>query len=265
MDVEEVRVDERDGLPPDVALLWGLRESPRRGRRPGLTLAEIVAAAVALADREGLAAVSMARVAAALGNSTMALYRYVASKDELLLLMSDAGLEGPPPIPADAPWREQLTAWAHAVLAAIRRHPWYREIPITGPPMGPNNMAWLDRALAALGATDLDESGKFLVVSGLLPIVHGQARLAIDLAAGRGEDPAAFEGEFGRVMTAVADPRRFPALARALSAGVFDDGDPEPPGGSGLDAEFAFSLACYLDGVEAFMAARGHRPGAGTG
>src|SRR4051794_12946874 len=74
-------------LPPEVAQLWGRRPVVRRGRRPGLGLEEITRAAVRVADAEGLAAVSMARVAQELGNATIALYRHVGGKDELLLLV----------------------------------------------------------------------------------------------------------------------------------------------------------------------------------
>ena len=89
--------EESTALPAGVRLLWGL-DKPRGGD-PSLrfSLDEVVAAAIEVADTEGLAAVSMARVAQQLGSSTMALYRYVASKDDLLLLMSDAAI-GPPPV-----------------------------------------------------------------------------------------------------------------------------------------------------------------------
>ena len=88
-------------VPERVALLWGLRPTTRRGRRPSLTLGDITRAAVRIADAEGLAAVSMSRVAAELGSSTMALYRYVSDKNELLTLMVDNAWGGPPR-PSDA-------------------------------------------------------------------------------------------------------------------------------------------------------------------
>ncbi|MGY1812393.1 TetR/AcrR family transcriptional regulator [Blastococcus sp. SYSU D00820] len=248
-------------LPPDVALLWGRRPAPRRGRAPSLTLAAITAAAIRIADAEGLAAVSMARVAGELGSAPMSLYRYVASKDELLLLMSDAALEDPPERLPGADWRERLTAWAFGVLGMLRRHPWYREIPIKGPPAGPRNLAWLDRALAAFEDVPVAEEEKLLVVMGLMPVVHGQARLSIDLAAGYAEDPAAFGAAYGAALAALVDPVRLPALSRTVAAGVFAPGDPgaeevPPEGYDDYGPEFAFALNCYFDGVAAFLAHR---------
>jgi AcrR family transcriptional regulator len=257
-------VTEEIDLPADIALLWGRRPAARRGRKPSLSLDEIAAAAVRLADAEGLGAVSMSRVAAELGSATMALYRYVASKDELLLLMSDAALEEPPAEPLAGEWRERVATWAREVLAAIRRHPWYRDIPIKGPPAGPRNLAWLDRGLAALGDVDLDEEDKLLVYLGLLPLVHGQVRLSIDLQAGFAEDPEAFGARYGAALQRLVDPARMPALARAVAAGLFGPGGPPGAEGrrgeagaeDGFEAEFEFALNCYLDGVEAFVSRR---------
>ena len=81
--------DDRTVLPPSLELLWGRREVGRRGPKPGLNVDAIVAAAVDIANAEGLAAVSMARVAKAVGFTTMSLYRYVTNKDELLQLMKE--------------------------------------------------------------------------------------------------------------------------------------------------------------------------------
>jgi AcrR family transcriptional regulator len=244
---------EGQDLPDDIALLWGRRPPARRGRKPSLTLDEITAAAVRVADAEGLGAVSMARVAAELGSATMALYRYVASKDELLLLMSDAALEEPPVEPLTGEWRERVAAWAREVLGMIRRHPWYREVPIKGPPAGPRNLAWLDRGLAALGDLDIDEADKLLVYLGVLPLVHGHVRLSIDLQAGFAEDPEAFGARYSAALRTVVDPVRMPALGRAVAAGVFDPEASADEGAGTLDAEFEFALNCYLDGVEAFV------------
>lgn len=248
-------------LPPDVALLWGRRPAPRRGRAPGMSAEGIAQAAIGLADAEGLAAVSMARVAAELGSATMSLYRYVASKDELLLLMADVVLPEPPAAMPGADWRERLTAWAYAVLGVMRAHPWYREIPIKGPPAGPRNLLWFDRALGALADVPIAEEEKTVVVTGLLPIVHGQARLAIDLAVGYDEDPEAFGARYARSLASLVDPVGYPALSRAVAAGVFGPAGPPdeaapPEGFDDFAPEFAFALSCYFDGVAGFIAAR---------
>src|SRR5919199_6276160 len=107
-------------LPAIVARAWGLQQPGTRGPRPGLSLERVVDAAIAVARTEGLAAVSMARVAATLGVSTMGLYRYVAGKNELLTLMVDRAW-GVPPSPAgdaDGGWREGVARWAWGLHAA---------------------------------------------------------------------------------------------------------------------------------------------------
>ncbi|GAA2826494.1 TetR/AcrR family transcriptional regulator [Kribbella solani] len=237
-------------LPADVALMWRVRAAPRRGPKPALTLDDIVAAAVAIADEEGdLGAVSMARVAERLGNSTMALYRHVKSKDDLLVLMSDAAVERPDPLPAGIGWRTGLTFWADGVMTAIRKHKWYANVPISGPPAGPNNLAWFDLALGALQGTGLPEEAKVGVVMGLITYVQGQIRVSFDLTAGFDDDPAAFE-HYGATLARVVDPRVYPAVAKVLAAGVFAAGVGFEESN---DADFDFGLQLYLDGVAAFI------------
>jgi AcrR family transcriptional regulator len=127
---------------------WGLRARPSKGPKRGLSLARIVEAAIKVAVSEGLAAVSMSRVASELGAATMSLYRYLATKDELLTLMMDAAVGSPPVAPSDAGWREALVRWAWGYLAVLRRHPWMLRVPISGPPATPNHLAWLEVGLA---------------------------------------------------------------------------------------------------------------------
>jgi AcrR family transcriptional regulator len=236
-------------LPADVALMWRMRDASRRGPKPSLTVDDITRAAIEIADAEGLAAVSMARVAERLGNSTMALYRHVKSKDELLVLMSDAALERPEPLPEGVDWRTGLTFWAEGVLVAVRKHRWYSKLPISGPPAGPNNLAWLDSALGALEDTGLPEGAKVGVVMGLMTYVQGEIRLSLDLAAGYADNPAAFS-QYGAILARVVDPRQLPALAKVMDAGVFDTvGSFEAES----DEDFDFGLQLYLDGVAGFI------------
>jgi AcrR family transcriptional regulator len=241
-------------LPDDIALLWGLRETPRRGRKPALTAADVTGAAIAVADAEGLGAVSMARVAAELGNSTMALYRYVKSKDELLTLMSDAALEDPPELPADGDWRSGLKLLAHGMMGVLRRHPWYVQLPVSGPPAGPRNLRWFDRILTALAGTRLDPGEQVGIVMGLLTFVHGEMRLRADLAAGFQDNPEAFSRTYSAVLRRLVDPRSMPALHRIVQAGVFDIDTLYDE--RELDTDFDFTLDRYLDGVAAYLDAR---------
>src|ERR1700751_4939270 len=100
-------------LPPGLDLLWGRRERGKRGPRAGLSADAIVAAAVRLADAEGLEAVSMARVAHELGFTTMSLYRHVGSKEELLQLMWNASALGAENLVLEGHgWRSRLRMWA---------------------------------------------------------------------------------------------------------------------------------------------------------
>ena len=110
-----------DALPESVAAAWGVRERPLRGPKPALSLPRIVAAAVRVADAEGLDAVSMGRVSAELGAAPMSLYRHVSSKEELLTLMVDAAWGESPPLRAlGEGWRAGLSRWAWTMLGGLR-------------------------------------------------------------------------------------------------------------------------------------------------
>ena len=124
-------------LPPSIELLWGLREAGSRGPRRGLSLARIVEAGISVAQTEGVAALSMARIAKELGVGTMSLYRYVESKDELLQTMVDTALGTPPAPGAGEDWRAGLMRWAVGVRAAYHGHPWTLRVPISGPATWP--------------------------------------------------------------------------------------------------------------------------------
>lgn len=236
-------------LPDDVALLWGLRDAPRRGPKAQLTVSDIVRAAVAVADADGLDAVSMARVASELGNATMAIYRHVRSKDELLTLMVDAAVETPPPLP-EGDWRAAILAWSKAIIAVARRHPWYAQIPTRRPPIGPNNLAWFDSALGALEPTRLDPGERVRVVMGLITYVQGHVRLGFELSAGHAADPGAFGSRFGALLATVVDPRQMPALGAVVATGVFDE-DLTTGFEEDIDADFTYGLNIYLDGIAA--------------
>jgi AcrR family transcriptional regulator len=100
--------------------LWRIRAQPARGPKPALSLERITDTAIEIGDAEGLAAVSMQRVAADLGFTKMSLYRYLPGKAELVALMVERAIGEPPTLDADD-WRAGLKEWSHSLLAGYLR------------------------------------------------------------------------------------------------------------------------------------------------
>jgi AcrR family transcriptional regulator len=253
MESEAADEEPGTGLPASIEAAWGVRGRRPKGPRPHLSLDRIVEAGVRVAAAEGLAAVSMGRVAAELGASPMSLYRYVAAKDELLALMVDAASHPAPDPPApDEGWREGLARWAWAYHAALRRHPWILRIPISGPPATPNQIRWLEVGLTCLRGTGLAEREKLSIVILLSGFVRQEATLSADVDAAiraAGATPEQTVSRYGRALARLTDPLRFPALRAVIDCGVFDE--PDDP-----DGEFVFGLERLLDGVEALVRSR---------
>jgi AcrR family transcriptional regulator len=244
-------------LPPGLEAAWGRKREPSRGPRPELSLQRIVEAGVALADARGLDAVSMSRVASRLGAGTMALYRYVRTKEELLLLMVDAALgEAPVARGPDEPWRAALERWALAELASLRQRPWMVRVPISGPPIAPHQAAWFDRGLGCLKSTGLEEMEKLAALQLVDGVVRHQATLEADLRlAAREPQSLAAQGiqAYGRSLAGLIDVVSFPSLSALLAAGVFEASDDSP------ESEFVFGLERVLDGIETLVRRRSAR------
>ena len=172
----------------------------------------VVAAAIAIADEAGLAAVTMAAVAKRCGFTTMSLYRHVASKDELVRRMLDDGLGTAAAVRHDRLARRP-GAWARAMLDMLDRHPWGIDIPITGMLDTHAQLSWLDRGLEALAAPGLHEGDKAELVLLLNGYVFWAARLRRPGArtTRRGGRPAR------------ARPLGLPVAGGVLAAGVFED------------------------------------------
>lgn len=244
--------------------LWGLE--PQKAPREGLSLEKVVQAAIAVADAEGLGAVSMSRVAKELGFTTMSLYRHVDSKDELLELMLDAAAQEPPEELGDSGgWRAGLTAWTWAMLGLLRQRPWVVELPITAIPSGPGQLAWVEAGLRTLRDTALTGLERFSVVQLLATHVRGQAALSAQLGgamARAGRDWHEAEQEWARDLAAVLDAERFPELSKLMASGALAPAPSDQ--GYDPDAEFRFGLERILDGVEALIRRRGGPPAAAT-
>lgn len=226
-------------------LLWAATDRPRRGPKPGLSVDHIVQAAVAIADKDGLRAVTMQRVAQHLGVTTMALYRYVAGKSELVDGMLEAVVGPPPGMDTARDWRTKLEIWARANLAIFQRHPWALHAILTTPPLGPSRLAWFESALTALSGAGMSPAETIATVSLVDDQVRGAAQLELALAM----TPEFGAGWARAVERAVADDR-FPTLTALAAAGAFGSG-----GDTSWD-HFAFGLKRVLDGVESYVRAR---------
>ncbi len=246
-------MDEELDLPPSLAAAWGVRGRPQKGPRPALSLDRIVDAAVSVAASEGLAAVSMSRVATVLGASTMSLYRYVAAKDELLALMLDVATGAPPPIPSDVEgWRAGLSHWAWSIRRGIRRHPWMVHLPLSGPPITPHQIAWLEQGLHFLAGTGLADTEKLSIILLISGYVWRESTLAVDIMTAMNADNKwqQVTNEYSTTLSKLIDAEHFPEVSRLISSGAFDQ--PDHP-----DTEFVFGLARILDGIDILVQARG--------
>jgi AcrR family transcriptional regulator len=198
---------------------------------------------VRLADELGLAEFSMNKLAASLNSPTMSLYRYIPSKNDLLTLMLDAAF-GPIPAmaPSPTPWRAGLKFWAKSLFAVYLTHPWMLDVRISGLPMTPNPLQWIDYGLQSLNDTGLgedDQLGALLLLDGH---VRGSARLANDLHDAGGDATSA--PPFSETMSQLVHEERYPALARLIASGAIDSPSDADP------ARFEFGLARVLDGIE---------------
>lgn len=237
-------------LPPGLDLLWGRRERGHRGPRPGLSVEAIVDAAVAVADADGLAAVSMARVASELGFTPMSLYRYVNSKDELLALMWNASAKGVETLTSEGEdWRERLRAWALIQREAIDRHPWICDMPMAQPPMGPNSLAFLELGLSTLDDTPLSDEAKLRMIGLLSSYTLSEARMAHDAARAAAGKDASAAPSMEALLRELVSAERYPRLHRIAWAGELGD---DPSGFSEAD-EFAYGVERILDAVQVLI------------
>jgi AcrR family transcriptional regulator len=240
-----------DRPPTRLERLWR-RDELDRSPRLGLSLERVVQSGVELADTDGLAAVSMKRVAERLGFTTMSLYRYVASKDELLLHMHDTVWRPPPGL--DAPldgWRSGLQRWAWEQHLIMQRHPWLDEVRLIDRAGTPSQIAWMDLGLRALTGAPLTEYLKVAVLLLLSGYVSSHARLASTADEGSGHGLLGGSDQasdtFGELLRTFVSADRFPALHAAVVGGAF--ARVEDP----TYAPFELGLDLMLDGIDRQM------------
>lgn len=249
-------------LPPGLDLLWGRRTKGQRGPKPGLSVDEIVEAAVELADANGLEAVSMANVAKRLGFTTMSLYRYVSSKDELLALMWNASAQGAESLELEGDtWRDRLRQWAVIQRQMLDQHAWITQMPMAAPPMAPNSLAFVECGLSAMDDVELLDSQKMLAIGLISSYTLSEARMAYDArraaqaaVSGGGADAAGAtpadcdpDASYSGLLRLLVDEKSYPRLHRMAW-------NTEPIAQPTDDWEgFESGLECILDGIAAMV------------
>jgi AcrR family transcriptional regulator len=241
-----------------LQLMWGKAEAPKRGPKAKVAVAELVAAAVRIADAEGISAVSTRRVAEAVGISAMSFYTHIPDKAVLLDLMLDAvagpavdGQEAQVFTPAD--WRANVAFVAREHRAFFLRHPWVLQVATHRPVLGPNTMRAYDYFLAAFDGLELSEVEMDLSVTMMANYVHGAVR---DVARARmvKELTGMSDDEWWYTIQPfieTIDYSPYPVASRVgpVVGELYGLGDP--------DRAFEFGLERMLDGLAVMIERRG--------
>ncbi|QDP94842.1 TetR/AcrR family transcriptional regulator [Microlunatus elymi] len=262
------------GLPRAVAIAWGMVADPQRGPKRELSHERIVEAAIELADAEGIGAVTMSKVASSLGFTTMALYRYVTAKDDLLQLMQDAVLEqllgtADPELQPQredqvgSGWERELRLIADQLYAMYREHPWMIEIPVASAQLlMPNNLALVDsamRAMRQLPIADHEKIGALLLIS---TFVRGAADLVRDIGGRIDPVIGGAPGSRAQLIKELISEERYPYLRPLVESGIYTAGVDAPVDDDPSDYDFGIQL--ILAGIANHAADPSQQMGAAT-
>ena len=231
-----------------IELLWEPAASaPSRGPKPKFGLDDVVATGVSIADADGLARLSMRKVATRLGVGAMSLYTYVPGRDELLELMVNR-VHAELTLPAeDLPWRASVEQQVGERWRMYERHPWLLDLNMARMPVGPHVLD-ADEALyaavfrAGLRGTDVVSTTN-LIIWQLLGAARSQI-LESDEARRTGTSAEAYWESRASFWETYFDDQRYPTMAAVWEAGGFDD-----------DQAYAFNrlLARLLDALESSL------------
>lgn len=253
----------RDSKSPDLqrslTLLWAGNSRGQRGPRAQLNVERIAHAAIRIADADGLEALSMQRIATELGYSTMSIYNHIPSKDLLLEVVADIAAGNPPELDSAADFRHAVRHWVGVLWAGFQARPWLLRIPLDHAPIGPNQLAWLDRLLQPLLTAGLVGGEARAAALHLTAVVRGTAQISIDMTSAHkteGGFPHT-EADLAQALADLIDPHGYPALAAVHAAETTSDhSGHKQADGEALPIELSFGVDRFLDGVEAWVAAK---------
>jgi AcrR family transcriptional regulator len=206
--------------------IWTRPERSARGPAPEHSRAEIAAAGIALADTDGLGAVTMRSVAAAISTGPASLYRYVANRAELVEIMADQarGELAYRHAGGDTP-ATRLLAIAREGRALYRRHPWLLDVP-AAPIPGPNAVAFIEHCLAALAGGGLSGAARMETVGLFSGAVRLIAQTEIEQRRA-GQDAAMWQRELAAYLAGMVAAGQHPHLAAALADAPPPPSDPD--------------------------------------
>ena len=236
--------------------LWEVDASEAAEEREGgkgLGVGKIVRAGIALADDEGLEGVSVRKLAQRLSVSTMAAYRHIGSRDEVIAAMVDVAFGPPPVLSGDSEdWAGGLRCWALAVHARYDAHPWLLDAPVRGMPTGPHRLRWLEAVLQVLAGAGLElqeQLNAALLVDG-----HVRTVAALKRSLGTAAHDTRRSGPETWLLTRL-ESDGLTSMAQVLKTGVLDDEQ-----GYELD----YGLDRIIAGIEADSASDGDRSADGA-
>ncbi|ROO88871.1 TetR family transcriptional regulator [Actinocorallia herbida] len=199
-------------------IIWARPARSTRGPNPSLTLERIARASVALADAEGLDALTMRRLAKELGTGTMSLYRYVESKDDLLDIMKDIVLTEIPR-PAHPDWRTGLGWLAHQIRAQTHRHPWLAQTDAPFLFLSPHGIEYVEYLYGIIDGLGLSADAMMNAVSTVVAYATGAVRQEL-ASARRAADAGVTEGEWmrahGPYLATLLATGRYPLMKRVV-------------------------------------------------
>lgn len=230
----------RESLPRYALYAWRTGRKNEVEKTSKLNTRKVVQGAIELAGREGLDSLTIRNLAEHLGVTAMAVYRHIASREELLLLMVDKSLGEPPDaIHLATNWQQALEAWGFGLFARYQDHPWVLDLLAPGLPTTPNHVAWVEVFLKAMESCRLTLQQKMdaaLLIDGH---VRNIANLTRQDKAERIEATiAAASGWLPQVL----DPAKYPNFLKVLQEGVLEDA---------TGPELSFGLSSIIAGLEA--------------
>ncbi|MHB8812754.1 MAG: TetR/AcrR family transcriptional regulator [Steroidobacteraceae bacterium] len=224
---------------------WGKKPVRTRGPKSTLSADQIAQVAIRLADAEGLAAVTMQRLARELGLTTMAIYRYFRAKADLVALMIDSASDSPLHFDKSLlPWNRRLQEWAHRCAAIYTKHPWFLEATSSRESIiGPNELSWMEAALAMLAESGLGPRERHHAFLAVIGLVRGHA--TFQQIGKRPRSRREWNRELGRMLQ--SECHRYPILLDVVRSGGFS----EDAAGA-----FEFGLSCILEGIRLRVSGR---------